>query len=211
MALRGATGTARVRAAPLRRNAFSATFTVLPVAIPSSTMTAVRPSVGAAALPPEIALAPPLDFGELPFLFGLQIIRRGAEDEYRFLVHDQLRVLAVDHCAYCELRMSRSADLADKENVQGRLERFSDFETHRNAAAGQRQHHRIAPLALRQLVGELASRFTAVKKTSLCFGHRSTPFSGRTKMLQKPARRVTHYLVQRARLLEQVSRALYNH
>jgi hypothetical protein len=96
--------------------------------------------------------------------------------------------------------MPRSADLADEENVQRRVERPGHLESHWNTAARQRQHYRISPVGFRQLFAELAAGLPAIKESMPFLEHRSAPFSRRMQVVQEPPCGVADDLVEHARL-----------
>jgi hypothetical protein len=95
-----------------------AAFTVLPVAMPSSTTTTVRPVDWYRCVTAVIERTPTLDLGNLAAGLILDIAGGRAHGGHRRIVQHHLRVGPVDHRADAELRVMRSADFAHDDEVE---------------------------------------------------------------------------------------------
>ena len=135
----GATGTASTsRAAPRARTIRQAARADDPVAIPSSTITAVRPSTGdRRGVAPELT-CPPRQFGALALLDRGDLIGRRAYGLHDALVEEPDATLA--DRTHRQLGLGRCAELADDDHVERRGECERDLERHRNPASWQAEH-----------------------------------------------------------------------
>ena len=148
-----ATGVATtMRRAPLACATRQATRIVAPVAMPSSTMTAVRSRevdrARVAAEPGdsrlELVTFAPLDRGELARL------EPNVGDD---VVVQHARALLADR-AHRELGLPGHAELAHDEHVERSTERDRDRRGDRDAAAGEPEHDRIGRVDVDQTGGE---------------------------------------------------------
>ena len=102
-----------------------------------------RRAPGRADTPPaaEIDGAPPLDLRKLAISPGLQ--ERHARPGHRahLLVDHELRLIAIDDSGEGEFRLAGGADLADHDQVEGRVQHLGDLDSDGHAAAWQGVDH----------------------------------------------------------------------
>ncbi len=86
-----------------------------------------------------------LDFGQRALLSCLEIPGRRLRQLQDLIVHDELRMRAVDHRAERQFLMPGRADLAHQKKIELRVERRRHLVTDRHAAARQGQNEGSSP------------------------------------------------------------------
>src|SRR6185312_14042579 len=106
----------------------------------------------------EVGHPAALDLACFPHDLFLDVGLRYAELGHDVAIDEALDRISLNDRAEPEFGLIRRADLADQDDVERRLEPFSDLIAHREAAARQRKHHRTSILVDQELRRKPAPR-----------------------------------------------------
>ena len=114
---------------------------------------------------PAVFELAPLDLFELPLDFAVDVVVLDAEGLDHFLVEDGARMVAINHRADSQFRLTRRAELAHDHDIEGCPESLDDLARHGQAATWNGKHDHSLVLVGGQRAASIRPASTRFEKT----------------------------------------------